>query len=263
MKYRRLFVVINSIALLGTLTANALANILPFNGVTTGEVSDGIENLFVPSGTTFAIWGVIYTLLVVLVIYQWVTIKRTESEEQPVQSLHLWFLLSCAANALWIILWHWQYLVWSLVVMLILLVSLIVMYVRSRVHDASLDYRVCIMLPISVYLGWITVATIANVTALLVVMEWNQFGLSAVIWTVIVMIAAILINVLAVILSGDIWFALVGVWALYGIFVKQSNSGLAYVQPIVYTALAGMAIIVVAILIHLVIKGKKVARGEA
>jgi hypothetical protein len=263
MKHRKLLAVINTLAVLGTLTVNALANILPLNGVTTGEVSDGIQNLFVPSGATFAIWGVIYTLLALLIIYQWVTINRSDSHEKPVQSLHLWFLLSCAANALWIVLWHWQYLVWSLVVMLILLVSLVVMYLRSRVYDASLAYRICIMLPISVYLGWITVATIANVTALLVVVEWNQFGISEVIWTVIVMIAAILINLLVVIRSGDIWFALVGVWSLYGIFVKQSGTGLSSVQPIIITALAGIGAIVVAVLIHLVIKGKKVARGEA
>jgi len=135
----------------------------------------------------------------------------------------------------------------------------VIMYLRTRAADASLAHRIGIMLPLSVYLGWITVATIANVTSLLVVLEWNRFGLSEVFWTVLVMIVAIIINLLAIVLTGDIWFALVGVWALYGIYLKRTTVAAEGTSHIVLTALVGMIVIAVAVVIHLVVKGKRVA----
>jgi hypothetical protein len=259
---KSILVILNTVALVGTLVLNALANALPLNGKNTGEISDSIPNLFVPSGTTFAIWGLIYLLLVYLIVYQWVSLKKNSSTEDPIHSLGMWFFLSCLANAAWIIMWHWQFQLPSLIVMLVLLTSLIVMHTKSRFPNASLGYRIGVMLPLSVYLGWITVATIANITSVLVVLQWGRFGLSEVFWTVAVMIAAIIINLLAVILRGDIWFALVGVWALYGIYSKRIQPEFEAVPAIVYTAIVGMIVVGIAIIIHLIVKGRKVARGE-
>jgi hypothetical protein len=99
----------------------------------------------------------------------------------------LWYFISCIANSLWIVAWHWQRIIISFVIMLLLLASLVVMYVRTRSDDASLSYRVAVMLPLSVYLGWITVATIANLTAVFVTVGWSGCGLTEVFWTVAVM----------------------------------------------------------------------------
>ena len=261
--YRRWLIVVNSLALVCTLVMNALANVLPFNGMQTGQISDGIVNLFVPAGMTFAIWGVIYVLLVLLVIYQATTLKKRIADEHPVGSISWWFSLSCIANATWIVLWHWQYILRSLAVMLILLVSLIVMYLRCRLPNASLGYRIGIMLPISVYLGWITVATIANVTSVLVVYQWGRFGLTEAFWTTAVLVVAIIINVLIIVIQGDMWFAIVGLWSLFGIYSKRTQAQVEPVLPVIMTALVGMVVITVAILIHLFIKGRRVARGEA
>ena len=261
-RVRGLLVLLNTVGLIGTLIVNALANALPLNGRNTGEISDSIPNLFVPSGTTFAIWGVIYALLIVLVIYQAVSLKK-KFEEDPIQALGLWFFLSCLANGAWIFTWHWQLQLPSLLVMLILLASLIVMHTKIRKTDMPVGYRVGIMLPISVYLGWITVATIANVTSVAVVLGWNRFGLSEVFWTVLVIIVAVIINLLAIILRGDIWFAFVGAWALFGIYTKRTQPVFEPVQPVIISALVGIILIGVAIVVHLVIKGRRVARGEA
>jgi hypothetical protein len=254
--------VCNGVALAGTIVVNALANALPLNGMNTGAISDSIPNLFVPAGFTFAVWGVIYVLLLVLVVYQITTVKRAVPTEEPILDLGPWFLISCVANATWIFLWHWLLLIPSLMVMLVLLVSLIIMHSRCRNSSASVGYRIGIMLPISVYLGWITIATVANVTAVLVAAEWGRFGLSEVFWTVAVLVVAIIINMLAVIVKGDIWFALVGIWALYGIYAKRKQPQFEPTPQILYITLLGMAVIAMVILIHLVVKGRKVARGE-
>lgn len=259
-RFKRLLVIVNMLGLGGTLVVNALANALPLNGRNTGEISDSIPNLFVPSGTTFAIWGVIYALLILLVVYQAASMKK-QFKPDPIVSLGVWFFLSCLANGAWIFMWHWQFQILSIVVMLVLLLSLVIMYTKSRDLDAPLGYRIGIMLPISVYLGWITVATIANVTSVLVVFGWNRFGLSEVFWTVAVIIVAIIINLLAIIIKGDIWFAFVGMWALYGIYTKRSMPQFEPVLPVVYAALVGMVLLGLAVIVHLVIKGRRVARS--
>ena len=252
--------VLNTIALIGMIVVNALANALPLNGINTGELSDAIPNLFVPSGRTFAIWGLIYTLLIVFVVYQYTSRRTVKAEEEPVGLIGPWFFISCIANSLWIFAWHWQLQIPSIVIMLVLLATLVVMHTKSRLDDASLGFRIGVMLPISVYLGWITVATIANATAVLVVLEWNRFGLSEVFWTVAVLIVAIIINLLAIIIRGDIWFALVGAWALYGIYTKRTMTGIEPVPMVVYTAVAGVFAIGIAVIIHLIVKGRRVAR---
>ena len=252
--------VLNTMALVGMIVVNASANTLPLNGMNTGELSDAIPNLFVPSGRTFAIWGLIYTLLIVFVVYQYTSRRTVKEEEDPVGLVGPWFFISCVANSLWIFAWHWQLQIPSIIIMLVLLATLIVMYTKSRLEDASLGFRIAVMLPISIYLGWITVATIANATSMLVVFEWNRFGLSEVFWTVAVMVVAIIINLLAIIIRGDIWFALVGAWALYGIYTKRTMTGIEPVPMVVYTAVAGVFAIGIAVIIHLIVKGRRVAR---
>lgn len=247
--------VLNVVALVMMLVINALANALPLNGMNTGELSDLIPNLFVPAGITFAIWGPIYLLLILFVI----TLVAKGRTEDPAGRIGWWFVLSCVANSLWIITWHWRLVGLSLVVMLILLATLVIMYRKTRIDDAPLAQRIGIMLPLSVYLGWITVATIANATSLLVVVGWDRFGRPELFWTLVVMVVAILINLLAIILEGDIWFALVGAWALYGIYLKRSALASADSSPIVLTALIGMIAIGVAVVIHLVVKGRRIA----
>lgn len=260
---RKLLVALNTVGLIAVLVINALANALPLNGRNTGEISDSIPNLFVPDGTTFAIWGLIYALLIVFVVYQIAQVRKEPGKEDPIERIGIWFFVSCVANSLWIFAWHWQLQILSLLLILVMLGSLIVMHTRTRLEDASLGFRVAVALPVSVYLGWITVATIANVTSVLVVYGWNRFGLSEVFWTVLVMAVAIVINVLAVVLRGDIWFAFVGIWALFGIYRKRTMPQFEPVPPVVTAAIVGIVVIGLAVVIHLVVKGKRVTRESA
>ncbi len=260
---RILLVILNIAGLIVALTFNALANALPLNGRNTGEISDSIPNLFVPAGITFSVWGVIYLLLIILVIYQLRSVVKQNDSNPAVDRLGIWFFISSIANATWIITWHWGLLLPSLAIMLLLLASLIIMYTRIRKeffeHEITTGFKAAVSLPISIYLGWITVATIANFTAVLVVFQWGRFGLSESLWTVIIIVVAIAVNLLAIILKGDIWFALVGLWALLGIYLKRTSLESEPIQTVIIVSIAGMVILAAAIITQLSIKGRKLS----
>jgi hypothetical protein len=212
-------------AFLGTVTVNVLANSLPIGGRTTGELSDLYPNLFVPAPVTFSIWGLIYLLLGIFVVYQ----IAAPAGSRIVSKAGLPFLLASAANMSWIFLWHHQRVAASLLAMVVLLGSLLTIYVRLDIGRkvSSWSEKLLAQLPFSVYLGWITVATIANLTVVLVYTGWNRFGLSEQAWTVIVLVIAALIALALLFRRNDVFFALVILWAFLGILIKR----LAVDQP--------------------------------
>lgn len=217
----------NILSFIGTVIVNALANALPLNGNNTGEISDSYPNLFVPVGLTFSIWGIIYILLTLFCIFQAKSLVTPE-EEAPsyIEKISFLFIITNLANMTWIFFWHWEIIPLSLVVMLILLFSLIAIYLRLDIGRVEAPNRVRYFVhnPMSVYLGWITIATIANVTALLVSIGWDGFGISEEIWTIIVLSVAILITCAILWLRGDVAYSLVVIWALFGILIKQINN---------------------------------------
>lgn len=225
------------LAYLGMVGVNALANILPINGLNTGAISDSFPNLFAPAGLTFAIWGLIYFLLLVFVIYQFVPAKKEESQAR-LKKVQVFFVISSIANMGWIFAWHYLQIEVSLVLMLVILISLILTDRQvSKQSNMTLRERLCLKLPFSVNFGWITVATVANVTTLLVDLGWDGFGISENVWTVIILIVAALIA-LAVVKTRLNWaFGAVFVWAYAGILIKHLDStfgfGGQYIEVIV------------------------------
>ncbi len=213
----------NFLSLILTLIMNGLANALPINGKTTGELSDLYPNLFVPAGYVFSIWGVIYLFLIVFAVFQYLPEYR---DKGYLKEISIFFIISNLANSLWIVLWHYEAVLLSLFAMLIILGSLVLIYVRLNVgkKETPLKEKFAFHVPFSVYLGWITVATVANVTALLVSIDWDGFGISPEIWTVIVLIVATIIASIIVVTREDYAYGLVPVWAFVGIFVKQLNN---------------------------------------
>lgn len=226
---------------LGVLAVNALANILPINGISTGEVSDSVPSLFTPVGLTFAIWGVIYLLL-----GYWVLIPVMR-EERLSKSGHFFFSVSCIANMAWIFVWHYQ--IWwaTEIAMLAILISLIALSVemgRSRFSKVK-----SMTIPISVYLAWISVATIANTSILLITRGFTG-GDFAVFWTMGMMIVALLLGVMALKVKRDWAFALVIIWANFGIFSRWQGVDLLLSG----TAFATMVLLALGILLVLVRK---------
>ena len=246
--------ILNLIGFLGTVIVNGLANALPINNKTTGELSDQYPNLFVPSGLTFSIWGVIYILLAIFVIYGLVVAIRKDADKSSfIDNIGILFFISCLANIGWIFAWHYEILPLSLVLMLILLGSLITVYLKLRIgkSDSTTTEKYLVHLPFSIYLGWITIATIANVTALLVDINWNTFGLGEPFWAVAVIIVGIAITLSVLITRKDIFYSLVVDWALLGILLKRLADSTP-VQSVIVTAIVGMVLISVGIIVQMV-----------
>jgi hypothetical protein len=253
-----ILVSINTVTLLATLAVNALANIVPINGFQTGDISNSIPNLFVPYAPTFAIWALIYVALIISVIYQWMIVNNQEKRHH-IEVLGLYFSFANILNALWIISWHYLRIVTSLIIMLLLLYFLILLYVRVHKLEGPLSYNITIRFPISLYLGWITIATAANVTTLLVSIGWNNFGLAPYIWAIGLITVATIINILVAFIWKDIWFPLVGIWSLFGIYQKRMIESNHINTMVALAALIGLVFIAFSVVITLIIKGRKVA----
>jgi hypothetical protein len=235
--------ILNLLGFLGTVVVNALANILPINDITTGELSDLYPNLFVPAGLTFAIWGLIYVLLAIFVTYQLIpSVRRDPQKIEFVQRIGPLFFISCLANIGWIFAWHNQVLPLSLVMMLVLLGCLLAIYVRLNIgkSQAPKAQRYLVHLPFSVYLGWITIATIANVTALLVSNGWGLDQQQ--LWAVAVIIVGIAIALSVLFTRKDIYYSLVVDWALLGILLKRL-SATTPAQSVVVITIVGLVLI--------------------
>ncbi|MFX1430360.1 MAG: hypothetical protein ACFFCY_09375 [Promethearchaeota archaeon] len=246
--------IFNLIGFIATVIINFLAVLLPIGGNTTQELSDAIPNLFVPAGITFSIWTFIYIFLGLFSIYQLRDIfKKDKIEMKFLDNIGYFFIIGSVANIIWIIVWHYQLVPLSLVFMIILLVSLLLIYIKLDIgrSEVSKMEKVAVHIPFSIYLGWITVATIANVTAVLVVLGVPGFGPLAEIWTILVIAVAVLITFAMLLIRKDYAYSLVIIWALLGIFIKQTASNLI----VAITALISAILIIVGI-IYIIIRQK-------
>jgi hypothetical protein len=216
---------LNLILFAGMIVMNYLATALPLNNKTTGELSDSFPNLFVPAGLTFSIWGVIYLLLAGYCIVQF-----TGQNQFAITKISWLFAVSCVLNALWIVCWHYGKLPLSLIVMLGMLVALI--YINILIKDLSFGI---IKASFGIYLGWICIATIANVTVLLVHYNWNGFGISEEAWTIIMITAGALIAALTLYRLNNPFIGLSVIWAFTGIILKHQDD---YMTIVITAAIA-------------------------
>lgn len=231
------------------IVVNALANILPINGQTTGEVSNSYPNLFAPAGITFAIWGLIYLLLAAFTLYLLGFFQDYSDtiKANLLNKVGIVFSISSVANAAWIFSWHYNKIPLSMVLMLIILDCLIFINYLIKNERLTAKEKLFINVPFSVYFGWITVATIANATTLLVSIGWDGFGISEHTWAVIIIMAGMLIGTLTMIINKDIAYSLVMLWAYAGIYIKHtSESGFDGQYPaVIYTVIACMIIFII------------------
>ncbi len=235
------------------IAVNALANILPINGVNTGEASARYDTLFTPAAYTFGIWGLIYLLLGVYVVFQLLSAKGEESGKRPEQ-VGWMFILSSLFNAGWIFAWHYDQIALSVVLMLLILLTLMRAAWLLREPHCSPKEELVLRIPFGIYFGWITVATIANVSVWLVSLQWDRFGISEAIWT------AVLLGVGAAILGVTMWrirsvaYGLTALWAYTGILVRHlAERGGQYplIVAAAAVALAALAVLTVVSGVHM------------
>lgn len=230
------------LALAGTVVVNGLATALPLNGQDTGQISDQFAIYFVPANYVFSIWGIIYLGLIGYAIYQALPAQR----ESPYQrATGYWFVLNAFANSIWLFFWHYLQFNWTLVIMLVVLATLIIIYVRLDIgrRRVSTRERLLLHLPFSIYLGWISVATIANVTQVLFFNQWNGWGGTPETWFVLVLAAAVLIGALMTWSRRDIAYVLVLIWAVSGIAIKHAETPIVATSSWIGVALFSVMVI--------------------
>ncbi len=211
---------------------NYLANALPLNDKTTGELSAQYPNLFVPAGITFSIWGIIYLLLLVFVVIQF-----RQGNREVIEAIGWAFALSSLLNGLWIVAWHYEKLSLSLLIMLGILASLVL--IGTKIQHLPPGF---IKAAFGIYLGWICIATIANVTAVLVAVNWGGWSISQQTWTIIMIAAGLLITAATLVRLNNPFMGLAVIWAFAGIVIRQTGHHPAIVTA-AYLAIGIMAVI--------------------
>jgi hypothetical protein len=256
--------VFNAVAFVLMVAANAFANIFRLNGTNTGEVSNEYPNLFTPAVVTFSIWGLIYLLLGLFVLYQFgVFDKKIPVRDDTIQEIGLYFGISSIANAAWVFAWQYHKIFISVILLLVILICVTIISTRLSSKKFTQKEKILIRLPFSVYFGWLTVALIANITAFLVSIHWNGWGISEQAWTVIVMLAGLVIGIAVMLKNKDIAYGLTIVWAYLGILIKHvspNGFGGQYVW-IITTAVVSMIALAMAAVYVYSQKKKKSLKG--
>jgi benzodiazapine receptor len=231
----------NIVAFIITLIVNGLSNTTLIGGRTTAEVSNSYPTLITPAGYVFAIWGIIYVLLGVFLVYQALPNQKDKPFQKQISGL---FILSSIFNVVWLFFWQNELLPISVVVIFLFLATLIAIYLRLNIgrSNVSLKEKLCVHVPFSIYLGWVTIATIANIAAMLVSIGWDGFGISLQTWAILVLAVALLIDLIVIATRKDIAYSLVFIWALAGIAVNQMAN-----PAIVLTVEVAVVIIVAAL----------------
>lgn len=250
---------LNLIFFLIMICVNILANLLPIGYGKTGDISSKYPNLFTPAPFTFSIWGVIYILVALFIVHQLGLFTNKDLAETVIKLIGPWFIISCAMNVGWILSWHYDIIWLSLLFILGLLLSLIMItsnfnldsIERSmEMNSASFFTKVCIC-GFNLYLGWITAATIANISVLLVKVNWNRFGLSPQLWSIVVIAVGTALGILFVV-EGEKYMSAIGIiWAYCGILgkhISQSGYGGEYLSIIIATII-GIVFILTAIVV--------------
>lgn len=240
---KRLFALI---AFVFMITLNTLANALPINNLTTGDISDQLTNLFAPTGLTFSIWGVIYLLLALYTFMQFYDLRKQTMDHKIYDKLSVYYAASSIINGLWILSWHYLLFAPSLILMIVLLLSLIKINLILRKETSASGF---IKTTFSIYFGWITIATIANVTVLLVSMGVPAFNTTAVFLTILILLIGLIIGSYTSYQLNSISYYVVILWAYFGILLKHiSVDGYNMTYPfIIYTVTFSIIFIMIAL----------------
>lgn len=232
------------VAYIAMVFVNFLANGLPINNRSTGAISDAYPNLFAPAGVTFSIWGLIYLLLGLYVIYNFT--KKEEKIEKILEKINPLFIITSIANISWIFSWHYDYISVSVLIMAVLLLLLIKIADILNKEKFNFLEKIFVWAPFSIYFGWITVASIANITVFLVSIGWNGFGIADFVWTSIILLVGALIGILRMNKDKNVAYGLVLVWAYLGILYKHlSIDGFSGQYESIIVTLIGCLIVLI------------------
>ena len=245
----------NTLFFLAHLVSSQLTQLKIINSQTIGDVSDKYPTLFTPAGITFAIWGLIYVALAIFCVYHLIKAYQADSTHEANADIHRMsylFILNNLATSIWIFAWVNEWLLFSVVLILVQLVTLSAIHLKLGIFNParSLASRWFTQFPLSIYFGWICIATIANISAILVGLQWNGFGLTAGLWAIIMIAVATLITIFVVLNRRNPFMGLVTIWAFYGIILKHQPLNLASSPDIITTAWIGLGIVALIVILQ-------------
>lgn len=245
---KKTYAIINFLSVLLVLAVNGLSQAQRWNDTTIGELSNQYENLFTPASYAFSIWGVIFLMLIAYSIFQIRRAFFSKKESPFIEQTGWWFAIANVLNAAWVVAFTYEYIGLSVVIMLGILSSLLIIIKRTNMErwDAPIAVIAFVWWPICIYSGWITVATIANFSAFFASIEWTGTELNEIVWTMVMITIAVLVNVLIVWVRNMREFALVAVWALVAIFIRHKDQ----YESIAYYALLGAIVVFIVTMLH-------------
>lgn len=253
---KKTYTIVNFLSVVLVLVINGLSQSQRWNNTTIGEISNQYDNLFTPAGYAFAIWGLIFLMLIGYSLFQIQRVFFSTKESPFIEQTAWWFAIANVLNAAWVIAFTYDYIGLSVLIMLGILVSLLKIVWKTNMQrwDSPIGVIAFVWWPICIYSGWIAVASIANVAAFFASIEFTGSELTQVIWTMVMITIAVLINVLMVWLRNMREFAAVAIWALIAIFIRHKQQ----YESIAYYALLGAAVLLFIVTVH-AIKNKKIA----
>lgn len=257
--------ILNILVFIVMVVLNLLAVFLPLNGQTTGEVARSYPSLFIPAGFTFAVWRVIYLLLAGFIIYQGQGLFRGKPVRPDLVARTGWFfILSSLANTGWILLWHRHRIGLALIMNSIIWISLAFLYHRLGIGrlKTGLGQWFLTRLPFSIYLAWITISIVGNLSIYLVAINWGGWGLSQTFWTVLALFCLAAVAGLFFWFYRDRAYILTFAWVFFGVFYQRFFVGDASYHVIGLVA-AAMALFCLAVFLLDLLLGLRARRGGA
>lgn len=250
MKKIRTLAILNLLALLAHISLSYLTQFRLINEKDVGQVSDNYDSLFTPAGITFAIWGVIYTALLFFCFYHIRMAYKQPDNHAANKAIHRmggWFTLNNIGAILWLVVWTKEMIAASVWLIFFQLITLIVINIRLHIHDphSSMESKIFTQFPLSIYFGWLTIATIANTSVFLLSVGWNGLGFNytPIEWTRIMVGVAVFLSVIIVFARRNVFFGLVVIWALYGIILKRQSINAAMYTELIKTTWIGLGIV--------------------
>ncbi|WP_106769057.1 tryptophan-rich sensory protein [Paenibacillus faecalis] len=211
----------NIVAFAAVIAVNILSSTLPLGGRTIKQISDQYYIYITPASYAFMIWSLIYVLLAGFLIYQW---RRDTGIRDSVRSIGIWFILSCIFNISWLILWHYLYIEWSVGMMLLLVLSVGVIYYKTRsIHYPTTGEKLFVKLPFSIYLGWVCSAFLVNIGIVIHKNGWSIFGLTEIGWSTALLCTGAVLAILISYPYRDYMLPLVFVWAYIAISTEHKD----------------------------------------
>ena len=260
MKKTQILAVLNLMALMVHVTLSYLTQFKLINDQDVGQVSDVYNSLFTPAGITFAIWGVIYTALLFFCLYHIrMAFKQvhTRPANEHILRMGVWFILNNIGAAAWLVVWTKGWIPASAGLIIFQLITLIIINLKLNIHDphSRTDTKLFTQFPLSIYFGWLTIATIANISVYLLASDWKGFGLdySPIEWTRIMIGVAVFLTVLVLFTRRNVIFGLAVAWALYGIILKRASINPTVYADLIETAWIGLGIVVASCIIQFIL----------